>query len=298
MIRLKRSLLVLLLVILNYIQKTKQDWTNILIIGDSNDRNLVIHMCDLYRGNGTNFGGDDFFSQNGVISTSWCSRDHHYHYHGYNGYVSFPKDTTTNWSDLRCDLYLMNITLFYLQVFGAADEPPYYLNLCSSGKDNDGPYCSTKSRITRGIELIHKQQLLDKNIDIILFESIGWDVSLEPKALIESEIVENYKKRISQLQELSSQSLLVLRTQPVGDECKTKIKVDEYNKVIRKIIKEYSNVFLLDLTILDTSTWFIPKDHFHYTDEYLHQIFNIMMITFDTLKKIKPKKLSNETFTN
>ena len=275
----------LLLLLYNVLKTTS--WTNILMIGDSNDRNLVISICDLYKGNGTNFGNEDFVSQNGVTSKSWCSKDHHFFYHGLNGFASFSKDTMKNWSDLKCDINSMNMTLFSLQIFGASDSPPYYLRLCSNGKENDGPYCDTKSRVAHGIDLIHKQ-LLDKKIDYIMFQSIGWDISYQPHiSTIDESMIENYRNRINQLLELSPQSKIILRTQPVGEQYKQKTKIDQYNeKVVKKVAHEYQhNIFLIDLLLLNTNNWFNPTDHFHFTDDYLHRFFDILVITFDTIKQ-------------
>lgn len=276
---------VILLLLLSYILKTTQVWTNILMIGDSNDRNLLISICDLYRGNGTNFGNEDFVSQNGVTSKSWCSKDHHFFYHGLNGFTSFSKDTIKNWSDLQCDINQLNITLFSLQIFGAADEPPYYLRLCSNGIANDGPYCGTKSRVARGIELIHQ----DKKIDYIMFQSIGWDISYQPHiSKVDDNMIINYRNRINQLLEIAPESHIILRTQPVGSEYKMKAKIDEYNqKVVKKVALEYKSakIYLFDLLLLDTRNWFVPNDHFHFTDVFLHHIFDIMIISLDTIKQ-------------
>ena len=49
---------------------------SILLIGDSNDRNLIVNVCDEFQGRGSNFGGTDFISRNGLQKHSWDSTDH------------------------------------------------------------------------------------------------------------------------------------------------------------------------------------------------------------------------------
>ena len=69
-------ILVLLLVLVFHLHSTSHPKPSILFIGDSNDRNLIVNVCDEFHGRGSNFGGSDFISRTGLQRHSWDSTDH------------------------------------------------------------------------------------------------------------------------------------------------------------------------------------------------------------------------------
>ena len=129
------------------------DARHILLIGDSTDRNVIIEACIHLHGAGLSFGGPDFITRNGRTRTSWDSQDMHRH-SGLD--MAFPKINTTNWSDLSCWLPQLHMRVSFLFAFGSG-EPPYALGMCMRSEEDNGAYCNTTSRISRGVRLLHEK---------------------------------------------------------------------------------------------------------------------------------------------
>lgn len=167
---------------------------SILLIGDSNDRILIVNVFDEFHGRGSNFGGADFISRNGLQKQ------------GFDGSLGAPIKTI-NFSDLHCELEYCD--LFFLQIFGSG-EGPYHLGLCNpSSQGFAGPYCNTTSRIERGLKLLNP-------IDFVVYQSVGWDVAQKPTNY--SALFSNTIFRIQQITGLSSnRTQLWLRTVPNRD---------------------------------------------------------------------------------
>lgn len=240
------TLFLYLFLICKYKYSLQFDLRSLLLIGDSNDRNIVTYFCDNEQGEGSNYGGNDFVAYN----SKWDSRDLHWTPN------SFLPNKTVNWSDLKCITELkkmqtliyshqirqaeMNYTdnyqadnhhnedqtaspqnpsssnlfsLYLITVFGSSDKEPYHLGMCDPNfKADEGLnlYCDTGARIPRAIEVLRSKF---EPIDAIVFQAVLWDLNF----LTPQEHMVNIEKRVKQIQDLvPSDTCLVLRTVPIN----------------------------------------------------------------------------------
>jgi len=193
--------------------------------------------------------------------------------------TAFPKANTTNWCDLTCWLPELDLRLSFLFVFGSGD-PPYHLGMCAKSEEDNGPYCNTTSRIPRGVQVL--QEKIGK-IDVIIFQTVLWDLSFVRHNLNPGPYIENYHTRIRQLRDVSHSSLIALRTSPSGDLHGHSVAFNAL--VVRRVWQEsnsnVSSLFLFDWALssdrLRNQSLF-EKDQHHLLPagciEHFHAIVN------------------------
>lgn len=256
---------------------------HMLVIGDSTDRNVVIEACLHLHGSGSSYGGTDFISRNGRTRSSWDSQDVRRH----NSLdIVFPKINTTNWSDLSCWLPQLHMRVSFLFAFGSG-EPPYALGMCTRSEEDNGAYCNTTSRISRGVRLLQEKV---GTIDTIFFQTVFWDVSLLGRQSFFNphHFLQNYRDRIIQLHALSPFSFIVLKTSPSEEKYKLHAHAEAFNsQVVRRVWNEtkYSSLMLFDWALsarsLSNQSLF-SNDFYHLNPKGCLEHF-LAMITFEGL---------------
>ena len=251
---------------------------NIFLIGDSNDRAIILDFCNIFRGNGSHYGGNDFVTYN----KKWDSRDL-WRKGGWNT-PSFPKATVKNWSDLRCVVPCQNLctnssilkgpsaccppgislAIHFIHIFGSGDNiNDYHLGICASKSINEtGPYCATSQRINRAFGIVRS---FYGEIDVIIFQSLLWDrLAIRPPNITTYE--NNLRDRLLQMRHLlgGNKACNVMRTVPVNPSAKRDDinRMTQYNNAIRSLSANMS------IPLFDWAGQTIPPSAFPDTGQH------------------------------
>ena len=267
---------------------------NVLFVGDSNDRNMLVYVCEKYRGVGSSYGGDDFVTSTGPhVDHHWDSGTlGHFEIGGQMlskwDLKSFRKVDEINFSSIRCLLPTFSVNFIYLQIFGSSDGP-YHLNLCNKRERFNGPYCKTSDRLPRGIATVGHYF---GRIDMVVFNTCGWDLathrnSLHPEMAY---MMRNVARTMGVISKLLPRAFLILRTSATNPAA-PKPGVFEYNSVVTRRVYEdlrrkRGRTCLFDLERdLSVDDKVLTADQYHLTSEGLGVAFKLLLKALVSCKR-------------
>lgn len=227
------------------------EFRDVLFIGDSVDRGVIVGMCELFNGSGSNWAGSLFDSH----SNQWDNKRDH----PLNEYPkSFPRSSVNYFSDLRCTLESQNIRINQLHVFGSADFGPYNLGLCDGTSLQNGNFCDTSIRIPAAIRYLQRET----NLRAVFFQSVLWDVHFVH--ITESSFKTNIEKRLNQLKAvLPTFDSLIVRTAPIKPQLMNgkARRIRMFNNVLRNVSASL-NILLFDWEkLVEAEDFLVSADH-------------------------------------
>jgi len=266
---------------------------NVLFVGDSNDRNMLVYVCEKYRGVGSSYGGNDFVTSTGPADHHWDSGTlGHFEIGGQMlskwDLKSFRRVDEINFSSIRCLLPSFSVNFIYLQIFGSSDGP-YHLNLCHKRERFNGPYCKTSERLPRGIATVGH---FFGRIDMVVFNTCGWDLathhsSLHPEMVY---MMRNVARTLEIISKLLPRAFLILRTSATNPAVPKPGILDYNREVTRRVYEDLrrrrGRTCLFDLERdLSIDDKVLTADQYHLTSEGLGVAFKLLLKALVSCKR-------------